>query len=247
MIKIVLGNIGSGKTATAVRYMKSNPHKYFITNIDVKGKDLKHVLKLKSYMIITREVISVKKNGEENTKLSLNIKFWQDLIKKYGAINVVIDEAHIFFNPRRSMSKLNILMTDFLALLRRVLGSTEGTGELILITQLSRRLDIIAKEMATDVTYCIHHYKMLCNNCGCEWQENNEQPDRLFLCPKCNGYDLKRNKSMIEIFNFPNIDSFDAWQNSGFKGYYKHYMISDIHLIFGNYETLQFNDLFSEF
>ena len=247
MIKLVLGNIGSGKTATVVRYLKQNPHKIFLTNIDTKGRDFKHVLKLKSDMVIRKEVIKVKKDGTEVYKLKLNIQFWKDLIKKYKAVNVVIDEAHIFFNPRRSMSKLNIIMTDFLALLRRVLGSTEGTGELILITQLSRRLDVIAKEMATDVSYCIHHYKMKCSKCKSTWQENNEQADIKFNCPRCNSHFIKRIKSYIEIYKFKNIDLFNSWYNMRYKGYYSHYMISDIEKIFGNYETLQFNDLFSEY
>jgi len=227
--------------------MKENPHKTFITNIDTKGRDFKHVLKLKAENIVKKTVISTKKDGSDVFKLELNIEFWKELIKKYKAVNVVIDEAHIFFNPRRSMSKLNIIMTDFLALLRRVLGSADGSGELILITQLSRRLDIIAKEMATDVTYCVHHYTMICKKCGGEWKETNETSDKFYNCPRCNSIHIKRDDSIIEIYKYSNIEMFDRWYTYHAKTYYKRFMIMDIKNIFGNYETLQFNDLFSEY
>ena len=247
MIKSILGNVGSGKTASIVRYMRDHPYKIFVTNIDVKGKNFSHVIKLKANMIIKKEVTSIKKNGEENFKLSLNIDFWKELLKKHKTLNVVIDEAHIFFNPRRSMSKLNILMTDFLALLRRVLGSSDGTGELILITQLSRRLDIIAKEMTNEVTYCIHHFITYCKKCGLSWQESNEDADRTELCPECNSYHLGRRNSTIEIYKFTDFESFEMWSATGQKSYFKRYLITDIEDIFGNYETLQFNDLFTEY
>lgn len=247
MITISLGNVGSGKTATAVAMMKENPHKIFITNIDTKGKDFKHVFKLKSENIITKEVVSTKKDGSQTFKLSLNIDFWKELIKKHSAVNVVIDEAHIFFNPRRSMSKLNIIMTDFLALLRRVLGSADGSGELLLITQLSRRVDVIAKEMATNVTYCIHHFTMTCSKCNATWKETNETADKKYFCPRCGGYHIKRSESLIEVLKFINMDSYDRWFIYRQKTYYKRFIITNIKEIFGNYETLQFNDLFSEY
>jgi len=247
MISIVLGNVGSGKTASAVRFMRANPHKTFITNIDTKGKEFSHVIKLKAENIIKKEIISTKKDGTHNYKLKLNIEFWKELIKKYDSVSVLIDESHIFFNPRRSMSSLNIVMSDFLALLRRVLGSADGSGQLILITQLSRRLDIIAKEMATDVSYCVHHFKMNCNKCGAYWYETNETADKMYNCPRCNSYNLKISDSIIETYKFTNIDGFEAWFNHKAKTYYKRFMITDIHEIFGNYETLQFNDLFSDY
>jgi len=247
MIKSILGNVGSGKTASIVRYMKERPYKTFVTNIDVNGKDFKHVIKLKADMIIKKEVLSVKKDGTENFKLTLNIEFWKELLKKYKTLNVVIDEAHIFFNPRRSMSKLNIIMTDFLALLRRVLGSSDGTGELILITQLSRRLDIIAKEMTNEVTYCIHHFKVYCSKCKCNWRATNEDAESIESCPRCHSHFLKRKNSNIEIYKFRDFESFEMWYINKSKTYFKHFVITDIESIFGNYETLQFNDLFSEY
>lgn len=249
MIKIVLGNVGSGKTASIVRYMKNNPQKYFITNIDTYGEEFKHVFKLKAEMIIKKTDKKVKRNGKNVNKYKLNIDFWKKIIKEFKNINIIIDEAHIFFNPRRSMSRLNIIMTDFLALLRRVLGSSDIGGELILITQLSRRLDIISREMATDVEYCINHYKKTCDNCRLTWIENNEMPNKADKCPRCRDFHIKKHSLQIEVYRFQNMDYFLRWYDTGgvYKSYYDRYLITDIEKVFNNYDTLQFTDMFTEF
>lgn len=247
IITLILGNVGSGKTASMVRMMKKNQHKNFITNINVKGKDFKHCIKLKAEMILKRTYIRTKTTGEDVHKLELNTEFWKELILKYKTMNVVIDEAHQFFNPRRSMSKINIIMTDFLSLLRRVLGSVDGNGTLYLVTQLSRRLDIISKEMSTDIQFCIHHYIKQCGKCGLKWSENNESSIKFEDCPKCKSHRVKKIKSQIEVFKFQNIEKFMDYYNFHNKTYYARYYINDIHKIFNNYDTLQFDDLLSQY
>jgi predicted Zn-ribbon and HTH transcriptional regulator len=241
MIRIVLGNVGSGKTASVVRWMKSRKDRTIVTNIEVNGKDFKHVIKLKPEMIIKRE-------GEgKSEKLVLNVAFWKQLVEDHKKIIVVIDEAHTFFNPRRSMSKLNVIMTDFLALLRRVLGSNDSGGELVLITQLSRRLDVVAKEMATFVQYCKHHYITECKKCGYSWKETNEMPIKEFECPNCKSFNIDKTKNVIEIFEFRNTDDYQRFEEYNLKTYFKRYYITDIRKIFGNYNTLQWDDLLSNY
>jgi hypothetical protein len=141
MITLIFGNLGSGKTSSAVLYMKQNKHKFFITNINVSGKDFSHVMKLKGDMIIKKEILGYKRDGTPNIKLKLNKDFWENIVKEKGSLNVVIDEAHTLLNPRRSTSKINLIMNDWMSMLRRVIASSDTAGELILITQLSRRLD----------------------------------------------------------------------------------------------------------
>jgi thymidine kinase len=247
MIRLIFGNVGSGKTASVVRYMRQNPHKEFYTNINVNGKDFRHVHKLKAEMIIKKEQIGTKRDGKPIYELKLNTEFWRDMIEKKRKINIVIDEAHIFLNPRRSMSKLNIIMTDFLALLRRVLGSSDNSGELILITQLSRRLDVIAKEMSTQISYCVHHFKTRCSKCYYTWSESNENPNRQQVCPACRNWKIARIESMIEVRDFKNIEHFMRWHELHEHTYFRRYLITDIVNIFGNYDTLQFEDMFSEY
>lgn len=248
MIRIVLGNVGSGKTASTVRWMRDHTDRTIVTNIDVRGKAFSHVIKLKPEMIIRKEVKGYKKDGQEIIELKLNTKFWKELVTKHKSLNVVIDEAHIFFNPRRSMSKLNVIMNDFLALLRRVLGSTDSQGgQLILITQLSRRLDVIAKEMATQVQFCLHHYKMQCQKCHYSFTESNETSNKRENCPACNSTRLKRMQSIIEVYEFKNMDEYMRWIEYNEKRYYNRYFIKDIHTIFSHYNTLQWDDLVSDY
>jgi len=248
MIRIALGNIGSGKTATAVRWMKNNTSRNIFTNIYVRGKEFKHVTRLKPEMIILKEKIGEKKTGEPKYEYKLNVEFWKNTVKKYGQIDVIIDEAHQFFNPRRSMSKVNVIMTDFLALLRRVIGSADGSdGELVLITQLQRRLDIIAKEMSTHVQYHIHHYTKHCQKCGFRYYETNETANKPKTCPNCDHHDLRKEDNIVEVYEFRDIEDYDRWKEYGNKSYYQRYIIKDIRDIFGNYDTLQWGDLLSEY
>lgn len=228
-------------------YMKLNPHKLFITNIDVTGKGFSHVMKLKGNMIIKKEHVSVKRDGTPVYKLSLNVNFWKDLVKNKGSVNVILDEAHVLLNPRKSMSRVNVLMGDWLSMLRRVIGSQDAFNELILITQLSRRLDVVAKEMATNIEFTINHYLSRCNRCKAEWWENNETADKFYTCPNCGDWHINRVKSYIEVFCFKNIDAFMMYKDGGMRSYYSRYLINNIESVYDNYNTLQWEDMMSEF
>ena len=196
-------------------------------------------------MLIVKELIGHKKDGTPKYNLRFNKEYWSDVINNHGQINVVIDEAHQFFNPRRSMSKINVIMSDFLSMLRRILGNKDGTGQLVLITQLERRLDIIAKEMSTNVSYSICHFMKVCK-CGFHRHYTNEDPEIPDCCPVCDKI-LKKRDHIIETWKFSNIELFHNWYVFGARTYYKRYMINDIEQYFRNYNTLQWDDMFSEF
>lgn len=248
MIRLCYGNVGSGKTASAVRWMKNRPNSRIYTNIEVSGRGFSHVVKLKPEMIIKKEKIGEKRTGEPKYKYKLNVEYWKEMRKKYGQMDVVIDEAHIFFNPRRAMSHVNVIMSDFLALLRRIVGNSEGSdGELILITQLQRRLDPIAKDMSTHVQYHIHHYNKLCSKCRFSWYENNEVSMKYEDCPCCGHWNVKKYNNTIEVFDFKDNEKFKIWIDYGNKTYYNRYVITDIREIFGNYDTIQWGDLLSDY
>ena len=198
-------------------------------------------------MIIKKEVIKIKKDGTPVYNKKLNVDFWKDINEKEGSINVILDEAHTLINSRRAMSGTNKVMSDFLALLRRVLGnSPSGYGTLTLISQLERRLDIIACEMATNIRFHICHYKKICKNCGSIYNENNESPDPLFQCPNCFKWNLEKCQHKVEIYEFKNMDLYRKWFFSGAKTYFKRYMINDIEQYFKFYNTLQWDNLISE-
>ena len=248
MIKIVLGNVGSGKTAFAVREMALNLNRRK-TYSNIKTK-MKNQVDISADMIINREIVDYKKNrktGEKEAvyKFTLNMDYWKNIKEP---INVVLDEAHTILNARRSMSKVNIIVSDWIALIRRVLGQTDaGSGELVFISQLWNRIDIIARDMATNIVYTICHFQKTCENCGTTWQENSEMPEGYIVCPYCSGYKIQKYNHRLECWHFPNMQMFQIWHQFSQATYYKHYYINDIEDYFPLYDTLQWDNMFSNF
>lgn len=248
MIRIILGNVGSGKTAFQVREMYHNPQRR-TTYSNIKTP-LPNVVQINPNMIITNEIVDHKKNrktGETEPvyKQSLNIDFWKNIKEP---INVTLDEAHSILNSRRSMSKTNIIITDWLSLIRRILGETQsGYGTLTFITQLPKRIDIIARDMARNVVYCVMHYKKECEGCNAYWQENSEMPEEIQTCPSCGSIDIIKTNHTMEVWHFANMEKYEMWNEMYSKSFYKHYYIKDISRYFSSYDTLQWDNLFSEF
>lgn len=246
MIRISLGNVGSGKTVSEVREMFKNPsQRKTYSNIITK---LKNQVTIKPEMIAKKEVKKViaKKDGtKENVyDLKLNLEYWKNI---KDPINVTLDEAHSIINARRSMSKANIIITDWLALIRRVLGGKErGYGELTLITQLPNRIDLIARDMATQIRYHVCHYQKYCVKCSYYWSEHSEQPESVWNCPKCNSYNIKKRNHIIQVWKFANMERYNLWNELGEKTFYNNYFINDIEDYFPLYNTLQWDNLFSE-
>lgn len=243
VIKLLLGNIGSGKTAMMVREMKQHPERHYISNIDTKG--IPNNERIKRDMLIKEEVVSYKKNGEPIIKQSFNKEYWMKRHRK-DPVHVVLDEAHTLFDSRRAMSKKNKIMSDFLALLRRFVGGVDGRqGSLTLITQLDRRIDVIAREMATQTAYCIDTYISSCFSCNYHIHQTNEEPNRLEYCPSC-GRLLENSSHKIIVHYFKNATDYIYWKEYGRKIYYKRIMVNDIESVFGNYNTYQLSDLFDD-
>lgn len=246
MIKIVLGNVGSGKTAFMVREMAMNlDNRLNYSNIQT---NLKNQINISPDMIIHKEIVDYKKNrksgdNEPVYKFNLNVDFWK---KIKVPINVVLDEAHTILNARRSMSKVNIIVSDWIALIRRVLGQTDaGFGQLTFISQLANRIDVIARDMATNIIYVICHFHKSCRNCGTTWKENSEMPEGYIICPYCNDNNIVKHTHIIECWHFPNIQSYMMWHSFGQKTFYKHYFINNIEDYFKNYNTLAWDNMFA--
>lgn len=227
--------------------MFHNPHIHSYSNVFTKK--MPWVRKLLPNMII-QESVTYGERGKKNTEHKLNVGFWKNVKKP---VNVVLDEVHTMMNSRRSMSKINIILTDWLALIRRVLGSNEGGyGELVLISQIWNRIDIIARDMATEIRYHRCHYLKTCRGCGIQWNEHSDMPEKMLKCPRCGHWQLIKHSHWIEIWKFSNMDMYIAW-DSGFRGskgkrpYFRHYPVMDIEDYFNLYDTEQWDNLFSEF
>jgi len=249
-IIVCLGLPGSGKTAATVREMVLNSHKKIYTNIiPKKPRKTPHIKKLDRSMIVSKEMTGYKgvKNPQPVYELKLNQDFWKG-VSSDGPIDCVLDEIHTMLDARKFGSKLNKIMTDFLALIRRVLGQSQtGHGDLYLITQLDRRLDVIGREMATQIRYHVCHYSKMCMDCNAAWNESSETPEPYQKCPRCSSHKLKRYAFYIEIWKFQNMQAYQMWREFGAKMFYDHHHITDIEDYFQYYDTMQWENLISEY
>jgi hypothetical protein len=246
MIIISLGNVGSGKSLNHVREMSKNPNLHYYSNIKSRLKNQHHI---NAKNIIRQDLVKTvkKRDGskEDVHKLSLNIDFWK---KARKPASVVLDECHQLLNPRKSMSKINILMGDWIAMLRRVLGETStGRGDLILITHLPKRVDVICREMAHQVRYHVCYYILTCLECGFSLQEHSDMPEQRNTCLGCGSVKLKRHSHKIEIKHFDGMESYENYRIYGFKTFYRHYFVTDAPDYFGLYDSLQWDDLLSAY
>ena len=246
----MLGKMGSGKTACMVREMiKSEDDKTTFSNIILKKVKKKTVVQINRDMIFKEVVVKVRPKSDDITKLMLNSDYWKNTKKSFPeGINVVLDEAHTLMDSRRSMSTTSVIMNDFMALLRRILGdSGEGYGELVLITQLGRRLDINARDLATSVHYHLCHYKRTCEKCNYNFWETNEVYQKPKICPRCGWRKMLKDQFIIEKWEFDSMDNCDLWVDHKIKSYQKHYYITDIEQYFPHYDTFQWENLISEY
>jgi hypothetical protein len=245
MIRIFLGNIGSGKTACAVREMALDQRR-ILTYSNIKTT-LAWQHDLTPDKIIQKTIIDTKTNKKTNEQTpiyeyTVNMDFWTNIKEP---LNIVLDEAHSILNSRRAMKSQNIIFNDWLALVRKILTNRDhASGNLTFITQLSNRLDVVARDMATHIRYHICHYFKTCTNCKCQWNESSDMPEIYDACPSCHGINLKKHNFIIEVFHFNSINSYHAWSIEGMKTFHKHYTIDDIEEYFGIYDTFQIDNLF---
>ena len=247
MIRLFVGNVGSGKTISIIKEMAENKdNKYYpITFSNIKTKGLNNIVITRD-MLIKKEVTGTKRNGEETYKLKFNKEFWEEQREKYNGFNVVIDEAHTLFNSRRSMSKQNVIMGDFLALIRKLAQDSVGKCHLTMISQLVKRIDNIAREMANQIRHHVCVYDKVCNNCGSRLLEHNEMPEPSPQCWECGSYDLRKENHRLIVWFFQNIEDYFDWLEMGEKRYYKLIKIQNIEMFFDLYDTLQIDNLISE-
>ena len=241
LITIILGNIGSGKTACVVRDMvldktRRLTYSNIITSKVPTNKCISPNMVFEQY-----------ENEKGKLDLRLNKDYWHALQKKHGSISVVIDEAHTIMNARNTQSKKNKIMSDFLSMLRRVLGgASKGYGELVLITQLERRIDIIAREMANLIIFHRCHFYKNCKKCKLKWYENNDMSEQLFICPRCDSSNIYSSSHTIERWYFRNFEHFALWRDMKEKTYFKHYFVNDIVKYFDYYDTMQWDNLLTD-
>lgn len=242
MITLFIGNIGSGKTACGVRQVKKQSWKTFYSNINIKAKNC---IKIRPEMIIKKVKTGEKRKRdgtvEEIFRSELNKEFWQDAKKP---LSIILDETDQFMNARMSMSKTNRILNQWLAMLRRVIGSSDVHNELILITQLTRKMDVIPREMAHKVKYFICHYRKTCKRCLVTYHEHSNMPERIDTCISCGGHAFTEHSHRIHVLCFTDTEALDMYLETGAKTFYQNYFIKDIGDYFKYYDTYQWDDMF---
>jgi hypothetical protein len=255
MIRIFLGNVGSGKTISIIRELvenKTNPyylHTYSNIITKKKGKyALPNNTSITRDMLIKKEVTKVKKDGTEEYKTTFNKEFWTTQKGTHPAFNIVIDEAHTVMNARSAMSKQNKVMGDFLALIRKIANNPNSEATLTLISQIDSRIDIIAREMCTEVRYHIGLYDKRCKKCGAYWSEHSEMSDfqKHKTCMICGSYNIEKFNLRILVHFFQSMTDYQNWKYDGIDTTIKTIIITNIQKYFPYYDTFQMDDLISE-
>ena len=140
MIIIVVGNIGSGKSLTIIKEIIGRGN---FCHINFKVYGLPHNRIKWEHLI---------QQGEKKSDSRVNFGFWQQETKKHP-FDIYLDEFHNVMSSRRSISKKNVLLSDWLSQIRKILGQSEKYN-LYLLTQKLRRIDINSRDLAQCVILC---------------------------------------------------------------------------------------------
>lgn len=255
MIRIFLGNVGSGKTISAVKELVDGLENPFslpcYSNIVTKARGkyaIKNNIMLTRDMLIQKELVETKRNGTEVFKTKFNSEYWIDAKKQHNGFNVVIDEAHSLMDSRSFMSRQNRIINDFLALIRKVCSNPNTDSTLTLISQLDSRLDLNARKMCTEVRFHICLYDKNCSKCGAYWVEHSELSDfkKNKCCPNCGNYQLKKTNYRLLVHFFDNMREYEDWRYHKINTIQQTVKISGIEKYFKYYDTFQMSDLISE-
>jgi len=149
MIIIIVGSIGSGKSLTCVKEIVDRQFLTY-TNFDMNKYDKQQ--RLKTEHLFSTETTTSEK-GKVTQKIGLNYDYWKGLVSEKRRFDIALDEFHNVMNSRRAMSKRNIIMSDWLAQIRKILGSSE-VNNLYIITQKLRRVDVNVRDLAHQCILC---------------------------------------------------------------------------------------------
>lgn len=240
MIRIFLGQLGSGKSVSAVREMATdNSGRTTYTNL--LTTKLPNVIHIKPDMIIKK----VKNDKKKNASFELNKEYWQ---KQKKPLNIVWDEIHLTANARSSMSRVNMVLSRFIAMARRITGfDSRGYGHLIFIAQTERTVDVNIRELASEIRYHTGHWEIHCNDCNVSVMTDSEQ-QQIERCLKCGSWNIIKKNFVVEVRKF---NSWDKYFNFRLKikgnWHFERYIIPDIEKYFGHYDTMQMTDMWENY
>ena len=238
MIRIFLGNLGSGKTISAVREMVINQDSGRTTYTNIVTKNIKNVIRIQPQDIIT-------KSGDKKPSYDLNVDFWNTRDKP---LNILWDEVHLTANSRMSMSKVNMILSRFIAMARRITGFDDrGYGHFTFIAQKDRTIDVNIRDLCNEIIYHIGRWILHCQDCGTKLWVNSEM-QQLDKCIRCKSWNIRKENLMIEQLKFSEWNDFYAWTNK-IKGkwWYEHTIVTDIDRFFDRYDTMQMENIWENY
>ena len=259
----VFGKPGSGKTLWTVRKMVTSPGTPKLSNIITKG--LSHVKRLELANFIDRKQIGQMKTGKPIYEIKFNAPFWKALKRP---VDVILDEAHSIVDSRSCTTKQNkIIAGEFVALIRKLLGSAKGQGNLYILSQEPRKVDVRIRRDMQRFQYHVGYCKAVCTRClkelsvlsqsrkfniqkalvkmGAMKDESSEDPEPMETCAYCNGHDIHRFDHYMEVARFTSEDAMIEWLYTRDQRIpYHHEMIGNLDKYFDFYDTYQIDNLF---
>lgn len=249
MIILSLGKMGSGKTLTEVsRILKYRGNRQIYTNIHLT-KPNEQIRKLTSDMLVKKKLVSEKKKRdgtiEQKYKYVYNVKYWEDIKEP---TKLIIDEGALFLNARDSMNAFNKAFTKWLYLIRRVLKqSEEEQGNMVLIAQVGRTVDVIARELANLIRYHRKFFWKVCQDCKTKIFTHNDHFEGAYqYCRVCGSENIRQNLVFIRIYHFNDTYRFENWL---YNESVKPNLITTLHnpqKYFNEYDTEQFDGLIED-
>lgn len=238
VIRVFLGNLGSGKSVNAVREMfmeKSGRVTY--TNIFTTGVD--------NIVHITPDNIIKKVVDGKKVNLELNKEYWENQKKP---LNILWDEIHLTANARMSMTKVNMVLSRFIAMARRITGfDKRGYGTFTFVAQKERTIDVNIRDLVNEIVYHISHWVIYCEDCGSSFLVNSEM-QITNKCASCGSWKIIRRDLKIEVFKFKSWNDYFNWcEKMKGKWHFSRELIIDIEDYFKHYDTLQMTDLWENY
>ena len=228
MIRIIVGGtVGSGKSVTAVREILNRKNTTY-TNFNIKADN---IIRMRTDMIILSEVINTKRDGTEVKQLKVNWDYWNKV--KDEGFDIVLDEMHSIADSRMSMTKWNVLFSQWIAQIRKILSSNEQY-DLILITQKLENIDIRIRRLAYQIIYCTK-------------VETRQFQDTQIYDSRSKKIKVKRIKKVyIKLYYFNGtycVDKFEAFL-CGERTYNRNmlYLANPYFKYYDSYEILSFGD-----
>lgn len=206
MIRIFLGKLGSGKSLCAVRELVDNPtDRVTFTNLILH--DVPKTKYIQPQDVITKKEVEISKN-KKKIMLDLNTEYW---LKQKKPLNILWDEIQLSANARSSQSRVNMILTRFISMGRRITGfDNRGYGSLTFISQHEELIDINFRRLSSEIYYHVGYWTVRCEECGRKEVTSSELED-IKNCKACGSWKILREGMQVKRYKFVSWNDYLDW------------------------------------